>query len=110
LSAIHTKSGTGLGAIHNYYCATNLVAKRLSILFKALMPDCYKTYKAAFKAGAWIKSDPGPWVGRAIVYKLQLNLHKDKEDGGPAASFPVGFFSGGEMLIPQLNAKLSYVS
>ena len=79
-------------------------------MFEVLMPECYNIYKKAFEAGVWIDSDPGPWLGRAIVYKLQVSLHKDKDDGGPAVSFPVGSFKGGEMLIPQLEAKLSYVS
>jgi hypothetical protein len=110
LSALHTKSSTGLVAIHHYYRATNIIAQKLATLFQVLMPECYDTYKTAFEAGKWLESDPGPWVGRAIVYKLQVDLHKDKEDGGPAASFPVGSFTGGEMLIPQLKAKLAYAS
>jgi hypothetical protein len=93
-------------AILGYYCATKYVAKRLGVMFKVLMPGCYAKYKAAFKAGVWHREDPGPWLGRAIVYKLQVALHKDREDGGPAISFPVGSYSGGEMLIPELKAKL----
>ena len=75
-------------------------------MFQVLMPQCHAKFAAAFEAGVWHEEDPGPWLGRAIVYKLQVALHKDKEDGGPAASFPVGHFSGGEMLIPELKAKL----
>ena len=75
-------------------------------MFEQLMPDYYQRYREAFEAGQWIESDPGPWLGRAIVYKLQVALHKDKQDVGPTASFPVGYFTGGEMLLPQLNAKL----
>lgn len=91
----------------NYYKATKHLARRLSAMFEVLMPECYNTYKDAFEAGVWSDDDPGPWLGRAIVYKLQVSLHKDKEDAGPAVSFPVGSFSGGEMLIPQLKAKLA---
>ena len=32
-------------------------------------------------------------------------LHRDKNDVGPSASFPVGYFEGGEMLLPQLRTK-----
>jgi hypothetical protein len=99
----------GLGAILNYYKATNLLAKRLSAIFEILMPECFQTFKNAFDAGEWKGDDPGPWLGRAIVYKLQVSLHKDRNGGGPTASYPIGFFSGGEMLIPQIKAKLSYV-
>ncbi|KAK2464365.1 hypothetical protein APHAL10511_003822 [Amanita phalloides] len=70
----------------------------------------YKEYKAAFDAGQWVEQDPGPWLGRAIVYKLQSSLHLDGKDFGPTACIPFGFFTGGEMAVPQFEAKLSYVS
>jgi len=43
------------------------------------------------------------------VYKLQGRLHKDRHDVGPSVSFPVGQFTGGEMVFPQLNTKLQCV-
>lgn len=107
LSNEWTRSGVGLAAIVNYYQSTKLLAQRLSAIFEVLMPECFRTYKTAFEAGEWLVEDPGPFIGRVIVYKLQVSLHKDKNDGGPAISFPIGFFKGGEMLIPQLNAKLA---
>lgn len=107
LSSEFTKSGVGLTAIHGYYSATRLLAQRLSIMFEVLMPEQYEKYREAFDAGVWTQDDPGPWLGRVIVYKLQIKTHKDTEDGGPTASFPAGYFQGGEMLIPELNAKLA---
>jgi hypothetical protein len=44
-----------------------------------------------------------------MVYKLQSRLHRDRHDAGPSVSFPVGQFTGGEMVFPQLNTKLQYV-
>jgi hypothetical protein len=67
------------------------------------------TYRAAFDAGVWFTDDPGPFLGRAVIYKLQGRLHKDRYDVGPSVSFPVGQFTGGEMLFPQLNLKLQWV-
>jgi hypothetical protein len=75
-------------------------------MFEAAFPQLYQQYKAAFEAGVWIQEDPGPFIGRAIIYKLQSKLHRDKNDAGPSASFPVGYFDGGEMLFPQLGTKL----
>jgi hypothetical protein len=69
------------------------------------MPQVYKKYQAAFDAGVWETADPGPWIGRAIVYKLQVLVHRDGKDDGPTASFPVGDFEGGEMYVPDLCAK-----
>ncbi len=82
----------------------------------------HKEYKEAFAAGVWDDADPGPWLGRAIVYKTQVssinqsfwvyltpftkvNLHKDQNDDGLSVCFPVGRYGGGEMIIPILGAK-----
>ena len=40
-------------------------------MFEATFPDIYKEYKEAFEAGIWFQDDPGPFIGRAIIYKLQ---------------------------------------
>jgi hypothetical protein len=53
--------------------------------------------------------DPGPWLGRVIVYKLQVLMHKDKRDGGPAAIFNVGNYKGGGIVLPQLGSVFKYV-
>lgn len=100
-----THSSSSAMSTASYYYLTAPTAQYLGALFKAFMPVEYAEYRAAFEAGKWVPGDPGPWLGRAIVYKLQGKLHKDKQDLGPSASFPVGFFEGGEMLIPQLESK-----
>lgn len=74
-------------------------------MFKAVFPEWQQKYRQAFDAGKWLPADPGPYLARAIIYKLQGRVHKDSHDAGPSASFPVGLFTGGEMLIPQLGAK-----
>ena len=74
-------------------------------MFKAAFPEWHQKYSKAFEAGQWLRGDPGPFLGRAIIYKLQGKVHKDRHDLGPSASFGVGLYSGGEMLFPQLKAK-----
>jgi hypothetical protein len=76
-------------------------------MFKATFPDWHAKYSEAFAAGVWVPQDPGPFLGRAIIYKLQGRLHKDYRDLGPSISFGVGKYTGGEMLFPQLRAKFS---
>jgi hypothetical protein len=73
-------------------------------MFEEFYPGEYKKYKKAFDAGVWIEEDPGPWLGRAIVYKLHVSLHTDKHDDGPTVSFPAGYFNGGNMQIPQTRS------
>lgn len=97
--------------VERYYKVSRPFAIRLSIMFKHAFPEYWAQYRQAFQAGRWyrIKDDPGPFIGRAIVYKLQVLPHRDGLDGGPAAIFPVGRFKGGELYLPDLDAKLQYV-
>ena len=88
-----------------YFHITAPVALYLATLFKAFMPQEYKKYRNAFEAGKWVTGDPGLWLGRLIIFKLQGLVHKDTNDLGPSVCFPVELFEGGEMLVPQLGAK-----
>lgn len=76
-------------------------------MFQVVFPDIYEQYREAFDAGVCLPQNPGPFLGRAIIYKLQGRLHIDRNDVGPSASFPAGYFTGGEMLFPQLGAKFT---
>lgn len=107
LSGDISYSSSTLSGTVTYYNATAPVARALSILFETVFPEIYREYREAFEAGVWLSDDPGPFLGRAVIYKLQGRLHKDRHDVGPSACFPVGSFTGGEMLFPQLSAKLS---
>jgi hypothetical protein len=100
-----THSSTSAMSTSAYFHLTAPVASYLAVLFKAFMPEQYEEYRAAFEAGKWIPGDPGPWLGRSIIYKLQGLVHTDTNDLGPSACFPVGFFDGGVMLVPQLGSK-----
>jgi len=99
-----------MAAAGSYYFMTKIIAEKISAMFKAAFPQWYEKYRKAFDAGVWLREDPGPFLGRAIIYKLQGRMHKDRNDLGPSASFGVGDYTGGEMLFPQLGAKFSYVS
>lgn len=92
-------------AIENYYIASSPVTRILAEYFKVLFPNAYKKFKAAFDAGQWVKGDPGPWLGRALIFKLQGSLHVDDKDEGPTVSFPCGHYRGGHMIVPQWPTK-----
>ena len=105
LSAEFTRSGIGLGAIRCWYRVTRPLALMLATIFKELFPKEYEEFKEAFEAGVWLEEDPGPWLGRAIIYKLNGLIHVDTNDKSPSVSFPCGKYTGGEMMVPQLDAK-----
>ncbi|KAJ7170434.1 hypothetical protein C8R43DRAFT_832950, partial [Mycena crocata] len=94
-----------------YFTMTREAAVFVAERFKAIFPTFYQEYKADFEAGRWlheIREDPGPFLGRAIVYKLQILVHRDHLDHGPSVTFPAGYFSGGAMYFPDLDAKFAY--
>jgi hypothetical protein len=70
-----TKGSYAALAVKYYYRATRNVALLLGEYFSAAFPDEYTKYKEAFDAGVWNLEDPGPWLGRALVYKLQVRPH-----------------------------------
>ncbi|KAJ3571654.1 hypothetical protein NP233_g3623 [Leucocoprinus birnbaumii] len=95
----------------NYYSSTTRLAAMLGEKLKSLWPEFYDLYERSFKAGVTIKEDPGPFLARAIVYKVQIGTHVDKSDAGPSVCFPCGdWVSGGELVVPQLGAKFAYKS
>ena len=95
-------------AVNYYFRATANIASFLGAYFEVAFPEEYIRYKNAFAAGVWLPEDPGPWLGRAIVYKLQVKPHQDRKDGGPTAIFNVGQYTGGELYFPDLHLKFRY--
>jgi hypothetical protein len=73
------------------------VAQALAGMFSVCFPKFYLKYQRAFEARVWLMSDSGPWLGCAVVFKLQVYLHRDGLDAGPCACFPMGLFTGGRL-------------
>jgi len=92
-------------AVKWYFRATAEVAEILNAYFAVAFPEQHAAYRQAFNAGVWVTEDPGPWLGRAIVYKMQVSQHQDKSDGGPTAIFNVGQYTGGHLYLPTLGLK-----
>jgi len=100
------RSGQGAQAVRKYLTDTKRTSARLAGMFQATFPDYYEKYRKAFLAGCWAEEDKGSWIGRVIVWKLQVGLHRDTLDKGPAACFPCGNYEGGQLCLPDLDAKL----
>lgn len=103
------KNSTSQGTVRWYFRATRELATILAEYFRAFFPKYYEKYKKAFDAGVWLTEDTGPFIGRVIVWKLQVNLHQDRSDAGPTVTFPNGMYTGGPFYIPELDLKLRYV-
>lgn len=105
-SADFMRSAKAAQEVKYYMRASRPPALRIAALFQKSFPACYKKYKKVFDAGVWERADPGPFLGRALVWKLQVEPHRDGLDAGPAVCFPLGSFTGGELYFPDLGLKL----
>ncbi|KAG1790757.1 uncharacterized protein HD556DRAFT_1445769 [Suillus plorans] len=67
------------GALHvqAYFDDTQELAILLGEMFRVSFPAFYTKYEAAFLAGRWTITDPGPLLGRVLVWKLQVMPHQD---------------------------------
>lgn len=99
-------NSTQLQAFCSWINANQVLHAHLREIVQVLLPDTYAEYDAIFNAGKVFDNDSAPFLGKAIMYKLQLKLHKDLGDRGWTISLPVGSFTGGHLIIPQLELKL----
>ncbi|KAG6906447.1 hypothetical protein DXG01_013907 [Tephrocybe rancida] len=89
-----TGSGVRIAGARRYLDETSTTVRCIAAMFEVLYPRVYKKYKMAFDAGVWLEEDPGPWLGRAIVYKLQTHLHLDTGDEGPTLKAKLAYAPG----------------
>ncbi|KAJ3535925.1 hypothetical protein NMY22_g6266 [Coprinellus aureogranulatus] len=102
------RSSLGYLATCNYYLASRPTILEVNDRFKLAFPKFFAQYKQAFEAGVVNLFDDGPFLGRALVWKMQVRVHRDGLDQGPAAIFPCGYYTGGYLYIPDLKLKLAY--
>ena len=83
----------GQAAVINYFRLSRPIALYIKEMFKVAYPSYYPKYEKAFEAGVYERQDPGPFLGRAIVWKLQVQVHQDGLDDGPTVIFNCGNYS-----------------
>ncbi|KAJ7809628.1 hypothetical protein B0H14DRAFT_2524617 [Mycena olivaceomarginata] len=88
-------------AVVHYFQVTYEFALVVSERFRGVFPDYHARYLKAFKAGCHLPlDDPGPFIGRAIVWKLQVRAHLDGLEAGPVGTTPEGGFGRGGLVFP----------
>ncbi|KAK7433512.1 hypothetical protein VKT23_015167 [Stygiomarasmius scandens] len=101
------RAGCGI-AIETWYESSVEVNDFLGAIFKKEFPEEYPRFLKAHKAARWRKSDPGPYVGKVVIWKLSGSPHIDQGDPCPTATFGLGCFEGGNMEILDIGVKLAY--
>ncbi|KAJ7201413.1 hypothetical protein GGX14DRAFT_371243, partial [Mycena pura] len=88
-------------AVTHYFKVTNDYALVVGERFRGIFPDWHERYSKAFQAGCSLPGDdPGPFIGRAVIWKVQVLVHLDGLDAGPVATTPEGSFRGGGFIFP----------
>ncbi|KAL0061160.1 hypothetical protein AAF712_012030 [Marasmius tenuissimus] len=110
MSTFLSGAGQAIQATRHYYEANFTLERCIESAVQVFFPDLYPVLAHVREAGRAFQSsrEGGVYLGRAVVYKLQLFNHIDQKDCGISASFPAGHFVGGYLLIPQLGAKFLY--
>ncbi|KAJ7049599.1 hypothetical protein C8F01DRAFT_731431 [Mycena amicta] len=98
----------GLQALNTYLRRTQLYTTLVGVCCRTFYPHWHTVYEQAFNAGKSNLLDPGPFLGRVIVWKLQVELHRDGLDIGPTLTSADGSFEGGAMVLPDFGCKFSY--
>lgn len=82
----------------------------LDRMFKHLYGDIYDIFKSAHKKAVWVETnDPGPFLVRVIVWKLQCDEHLDNMDKMPTATFTADdTHVGGYMQLLDLETQFLY--
>ena len=89
---------------------SGMVDDLLTAMFKAALPDLCREHIEIFKAGRWYQEINSSWLGTAIVYKLQTDIHFDESDGKlPTVIFCLGQFDKGFLEMPDIGLRFLYV-
>lgn len=85
--------------------STTLIA---SAICQAFFPATHKAALRHFKAGKYFEADTGPWLGRALGYKVPTTTHPDEGDSGTTFITSVGCYSGGCLEFLDLELTFAY--
>src|SRR5579875_2855431 len=98
-SAIQSQNAFSNLIVHEWFNQTVEVHLFLERVFEQEFPTEYAAQKKRYVAAKWCKVDPGPYLGRAVIYKMVASSsHMDSHDACPTAIFPVGYWTKGHLL------------
>ncbi|KAJ7227036.1 hypothetical protein GGX14DRAFT_310934, partial [Mycena pura] len=91
-----------------YFRRTDSFDQLVGLCCKVFYPVAHREHREAFEAGKREDLDPGPFLGRVIVWGLPVGIHRDGLDKLPTLTTDNGFFSGGDMPLPDFRCKFRY--
>ncbi|KAF9020256.1 hypothetical protein BDZ89DRAFT_1138765 [Hymenopellis radicata] len=107
-----TPSGASSATTHVAQVAfierTQVVTSIASALYQEFWKKEYTGALKTFKAGRFFSEDRGPWLGRALGYKVPTTTHPDEGDTGPTFLTCAGSFNGGHLQFHELRIQFGY--
>lgn len=108
-SASFTANARAGVAHEQFYLNTLEVNVRLDEIMKHEFPIQYPAFSKAHQAGRWTQVDPGPHLGRVIVWKLLSEPHMDDADSLPTIIYVLsGHFVGAYLDMLDLSTRFLY--
>nr|GAT45937.1 predicted protein [Mycena chlorophos] len=101
-------SGQAAMALRKYFKENRPMATVVGLALKTFYPVWYREFNARFPAGQFLPEAIGPYLALALVWKLQVALHADRNDAGVTTSTPNGYWTGGHLYVPHFKAKFLY--
>lgn len=79
-----------------------------SCISQHFFPKNHKRALKRFKAGCYLGDDVGPWLGRALGYKVPTTTHPDEGDSGTTFITAVGSYLEGCLELHNLEVRFTY--
>ena len=99
-------------SVNAYYTRSYKAASFMNRAYRAAAPEDWEVRSKEFEKGRWLEHDPGPWLGRALLWKLQVSAHRDITDGKfhLGGKTNEGDYDGGTAVYPDFGLKLRLVT
>lgn len=70
-------------AVRMFIKNTSILHEVLGMMLKESLPEEWEVMHPVYKAGRWVREDTdnGFALGRAVIWKLQVDIHRDPQDG-----------------------------
>ncbi len=99
----------GAGAAHRVSTNTTFikqiqpVVQIMAMTLMAVDKQEYDDLMSSANAARLLQHMFGPWMVLAILYKLQIGLHNDKNDHSLTGMTNFGRYTGGRLIVPALG-------
>lgn len=108
-SASFTANARATATHEQFYLDCLEVNIRLDAIMEREFPIQYPIFRKAHLAGRWTEVDPGPHLGRVIIWKLPSEIHLDDSDSLPTIIYVLsGNYVGGYFDALDLHTRFLY--